>query len=126
MAREAKLVAACPAPDVSKCRAAIMTTGRDLHDIHTLLHLVGHWAGLDNATRSYRAHRMRLLYIAIAKGWQAALDYDQQGTDEFLDVSPEFWANFQPTRTRAAQRRPLQCPRRSPTCRTLGRQQPPA
>jgi hypothetical protein len=34
---------------------------------------------------------MRLLYIAFTKGWPAALFYDQQGTDEFLDVSPEFF-----------------------------------
>jgi hypothetical protein len=39
---------------------------------------------------------MRLLYIAITKGWPAALFYDQQGGDEFLDVSPDFWATFQP------------------------------
>jgi hypothetical protein len=54
-------------------RAALMMAGRDLHDIHTLLHLVGHWPSLDNSTRAYTAHRMRLLYIAITKGWQAAL-----------------------------------------------------
>jgi hypothetical protein len=33
---------------------------------------------------------MRLLYIAVAKGWPAALYYNQQGEDEFLDVSPDF------------------------------------
>jgi hypothetical protein len=31
---------------------------------------------------------LRLLYIAITKGWPAALYYDQQGTDEFLDLLP--------------------------------------
>jgi hypothetical protein len=34
---------------------------------------------------------MRLLYIAVTKGWPAALFYDQQGTDEFLDVPADFW-----------------------------------
>jgi hypothetical protein len=33
---------------------------------------------------------MKLLYIAITKGWPAAPYYDQQGTDEFLDLSPDF------------------------------------
>jgi hypothetical protein len=61
-----------------------MTAGRHLHDIHNLLHLVGHWTSLDNSTRSYAVHRMRLLHIAINKGWQAALYFDQQGADTFL------------------------------------------
>jgi hypothetical protein len=98
-----------------KRRAALMMAGRDLHGIQTVLHLVGDWASLHKAIRSYAAHRMRLLYIAITKGWQAALYYDQQGADEFLDISPEFWANFQ--------RRQPQGPRRSPTRRARGRQQ---
>jgi hypothetical protein len=37
---------------------------------------------------------MRLLYIAITKGWPAALFYDQQGTDEFLDVAPNIGLHF--------------------------------
>jgi hypothetical protein len=41
--------------------APLMTAGRDLHFIHTLLHLVGHWTSLDNSTHSYAA----LLNIAI-------------------------------------------------------------
>jgi hypothetical protein len=57
---------------------------------------------------------MRLLYIAITKGWPAALFYDQQGGDEFLNVPPDFWAAFQPPpRPRAAQRRAPQARGRS-------------
>jgi hypothetical protein len=29
---------------------------------------------------------MRLLYVAVTKGWLAALFYDQQGADEFLGL----------------------------------------
>lgn len=106
-----------------KRRAALMTAGRDLHGIHTILHLAAHWNSLDFVIRSYTAHRMRLLYTAVTKGWQAALYYDQQGSDEFLDVSPEFWTAFQPTRSRAAQRRQPPAQRRSPTRRARGKTQ---
>jgi hypothetical protein len=82
-----------------------MTAGRDLHDIHTVLHLIGHWNELSPVTQFYAAHRLRLLYVPITKGWPAALFYDQQGADEFLDVGPEFWAWFQPPRGRTTQRR---------------------
>jgi hypothetical protein len=67
-----------------------MTTGQDLHDIHTTLFLVAQWLGLQPAACNYTAHRLQLLYIAVTKGWPAALFYDQQGADEFLDVSPDF------------------------------------
>jgi hypothetical protein len=80
-----------------KRRAALMTAVRDLHDIHTHLHLVRHWPNLGNPTKAYAVHRVRLLYVAITKGWQAAFYYDQQGADDFLDVSPEFWPGFQPS-----------------------------
>jgi hypothetical protein len=62
---------------------------------------------------------MRLLYVAITKGWPAALFYDQQGGDEFLD---KFWASFQPPqRPRAAQRRPATQRGRSATRRGRGK-----
>jgi hypothetical protein len=77
-----------------KRRAALITAGRDLHDIHTVLFLVAHWPHLIQPARNYTAHRLRLLYIAVTKGWPAALFYDQQGADEFLDVSPEFWTTY--------------------------------
>jgi hypothetical protein len=67
-----------------------------------------------------RAHRMRLLYVAITKGWPAALYYDQEGADEFLDVSPEFWTSFQPPRTPTAQRQPASQRGRSATRRGRG------
>jgi hypothetical protein len=87
-----------------KRRASLMTVGRDLHDIHTVIHTAAHWQHLQPATKYYIVHRMRLLYVAITKGWPVALFYDQQGGDEFLDVSPEFWETFQPPqRLRAAQ-----------------------
>jgi hypothetical protein len=66
-----------------KKRAALITAGRDLHDIHTVLHLIGHWNELQPTTQNYAAHRLRLLYVAITKGWPAALFYDQKGADEF-------------------------------------------
>jgi hypothetical protein len=43
-----------------KRRAALMTAGRDLHDIHTVLFLVAHWPQLQQPTRNYAAHRLRL------------------------------------------------------------------
>jgi hypothetical protein len=48
--------------------AAVITAGRDLHDIHTVLHLLAHWDTLHPVTRNYAAHRLRLLYVAITKG----------------------------------------------------------
>jgi hypothetical protein len=41
-----------------------MTTGRDLHDMHTVLHLLTLWPHLPEATQRYAAHRLKLLYIA--------------------------------------------------------------
>jgi hypothetical protein len=38
--------------------------------------------------RNYTAYRLRLLYIAVTKGWPAALYYDQEGANEYLDVTP--------------------------------------
>jgi hypothetical protein len=88
--------------------AAMMTAGCNLLDIQTTLHLLTHWDHLTQASRNYIAHQLHLLYIAMAKGWPAALYYDQQGTDEFLDVTPDFWASFQPpTRPRMAPREVL-------------------
>jgi hypothetical protein len=69
-----------------KRRAALMTSGRDLHDIHTVLFLVAHWTSLQHLARNYTAHRLRLLYVVVTKGWPAAMFYDQQEADEFLDV----------------------------------------
>jgi hypothetical protein len=85
-----------------KRREALMIAGRDLHDVNTILHLIGHWNELQPLTQNYAAHCLHLLYIAITKGWPSALFYDQQGADEFLDVGPEFWTSFQPPRSRAA------------------------
>jgi hypothetical protein len=87
-----------------KRRATLMTAGRDMHDIHTTLFLVAHWPDLNQPACNYTAHRLRLLYIAVTKGWPAALYYDQQGADEYLDVTPDFWTGYQPPRPRAAQR----------------------
>jgi hypothetical protein len=64
-----------------------MTAGRDLHDIHTILYLVSAWDNLTESAKAHAIHRMQLLYIAITKGWPAALYYDQQGTDEFLNLA---------------------------------------
>jgi ribonuclease BN (tRNA processing enzyme) len=103
-------------------RVALMTAGRGMHDIHTILITAAHWDHLLPPARHYVAHRMRLLYVAITKGWPAALYYDQQGADEFLDVSPEFWASFQPpSKPRAAQRKPLPPRGRSATRRGRGK-----
>jgi hypothetical protein len=67
-----------------------MTAGHDLHDIHTVLYAAAQWPDLHPVTRNYMVHRMRLLYIAVTKGCPAALYYNQQGADEFLDVEPAF------------------------------------
>jgi hypothetical protein len=91
-----------------KQRAGLMTAGRDLHDIHTMLHVVAHWDHLSVPSRNYTAPCMRLLYLAITKGWPLALQYDQLGFEEFLDVQPELWTTLiQPVqRPQTAQRRP--------------------
>jgi hypothetical protein len=44
-----------------KRRAELMTPGRDLHDINTTLHLIGHWTEFSITTQNYAAHRLRLL-----------------------------------------------------------------
>jgi hypothetical protein len=41
--------------------ASLMTTGRDLHDIHTILHLLAQWPQLPEVTQRYAAHRLKLL-----------------------------------------------------------------
>jgi hypothetical protein len=52
------------------------------------------------------------LQIGRVSNWlrdfSITLYYDQQGTDEYLDVSPEFWSGFQ-LRPRAAQQTPADC-----------------
>jgi hypothetical protein len=48
--------------------SALMVAGRDLHDITTTLHLAGHWNLLNPTSRTYVAHRMQLLYVAITRG----------------------------------------------------------
>jgi hypothetical protein len=106
-----------------KRRAALMTAGRDLHDIHTVIYMAAHWDTLHPTARSYLTRRMRLLYIAVTKGWPAALFYDQQGTDEFLDVPADFWANFHPPpRPKTAQPRGVLARGRSSTRRGRGKQ----
>jgi hypothetical protein len=70
-----------------KRKAAPMTAGRYLHDIHSILYLVAAWDNLTESAIAYATHRMRLLYIVVTKGWLAALYYDQQRTDEFPDLA---------------------------------------
>jgi hypothetical protein len=72
-----------------KRRTALMTAGRDLHDMHTTLYPVAHWEHLQETARNYTAHRLRLLYVEVTEEWPAALFYDQQDADEFLDVAPD-------------------------------------
>jgi hypothetical protein len=107
--------------------AALMTTGRDLQDIQTLLHLVGHWPSLDNPTRAYEPTQPIGCDSSMSQSPKASMQLStltsKQGTDEFLDVGPEFWAGFQPSPARTAQRRHLQGPRKSPARRQRGRQQ---
>jgi hypothetical protein len=98
-----------------------MMAGHDMHNIHTTLFLVAQWSELHQPARNYTAHRLRLLYIAVTKGWPAALYYDQQGADEYLDVSSDFRTGYQPPRSRAAQRGVSQPHGRSSTCRDRGK-----
>jgi hypothetical protein len=51
----------------------LMTAGRDVHDIHTTLHLVSYWNDLQHPTRQYVQHRLRLLYLVATRGWPAAI-----------------------------------------------------
>jgi hypothetical protein len=44
-----------------------MTAGRDLHDINTVLHPVGHWDELNYTTQNYAAHRLRLAGCTILR-----------------------------------------------------------
>lgn len=50
-----------------KRRAALMTAGSNLHNIHAMLYLVSAWEHLSDAAHAYAAHRMSLLYIAVMK-----------------------------------------------------------
>lgn len=45
--------------------ASLMTAGRDLHDIQTTLHLVAHWPHLQQTSRHYAQHRLRLFYSFV-------------------------------------------------------------
>jgi hypothetical protein len=56
-----------------KRQASLMTTGRDLHDIHIILYLLAQWPQFTEVTQRYAAHRLKLLYIAATKGWSAAI-----------------------------------------------------
>jgi hypothetical protein len=66
----------------------LMTAGRDLHDIHTTLHLVSFWDSMPQPTRLYTQHRLRLLYLAATRGWPAAIYYDTHGSNEFIPFGP--------------------------------------
>jgi hypothetical protein len=57
-----------------------------LHDIYTVLHLLAHWEVLQASTRNYVVHRLRLLYIAVTKGWPAAV-LRSEGFDEFQHLA---------------------------------------
>jgi hypothetical protein len=72
-----------------------MSAGWDLHDIHTTLHLVSYWPELQQATKAYTQHRLRLLYLAATIGWPAAIYFDTHGSDEFIPAEPGFWAGYQ-------------------------------
>jgi hypothetical protein len=74
------------------------------------------------AGQGCQAQRLRLLYIAVTKRWPPVLYYAHQGTDEFLDVTPGFWASFQPpARLRTAQPRTPRARRMSSTHRGPGK-----
>jgi hypothetical protein len=73
----------------------LMAAGRDLHDIHTTLHLVSFWESMPQPTKLYTQHRLRLLYLAATRGWPAAIYYDTHGYDEFIPSEPGFWAGYQ-------------------------------
>lgn len=68
----------------------------ELQDMQAILFLIAHWPDLTDQGRWYTAHRLHLLYIAITKGWQAALYYSQQGTNKFLNILSDFWRGFEP------------------------------
>jgi hypothetical protein len=82
----------------------LMTAGRDIHDIHTTLHLVSYWNELQHPTKAYVQHRLRLLrvYLAATRGWPAAIYYDTHGS-EFIPSEPGFWAGYQQPRPVTAQ-----------------------
>jgi hypothetical protein len=41
--------------------------------------------------------------LAATKGWQAAIYYDNQGSNEFIPVKPGFWASFNLSQAKMAQ-----------------------
>jgi hypothetical protein len=49
------------------------TKGETGQWLNPLLYLGAAWEHLTESARAYTAHRMRMLYIAIKKGWSAAL-----------------------------------------------------
>lgn len=73
----------------------LMSAGRDLHDINTVIHLVSYWPDLQESTRNYTQHRLRLLYLAATRGWPAAIYFDTHGSDEFIPAELGFWAGYQ-------------------------------
>jgi hypothetical protein len=80
-----------------------MTAVRDVHNIHTSLHLVSYWNDLQHPTRQYVQHRLCLLYLAATRGWPATIYYDTHGSDEFIPAEPGFWAGYQQPRPVTAQ-----------------------
>jgi hypothetical protein len=73
----------------------LMSAGRDLHDIQTVIHLVSYWPDLQHSTRTYTQHRLHLLYLAATRGWPAAIYFDTNGSDEFVPAELGFWAGYQ-------------------------------
>jgi hypothetical protein len=70
--------------------------------------LVSYWPDLQEVTRSYTQHRLRLLYLAATRGWPAAIYFDTHGSDEFIPTEPRFWAGY-----RQQQPRPVTAQRTS-------------
>jgi hypothetical protein len=90
--------------------ANLMTAGRDLHDIHTILHLLSQWPTLRSAQAETSLH----------SGNQGVAGRHRLRPAEprRIDLTPEFWMGFQPT-SRAAQQ-PSETRRRSATRRGIG------
>jgi hypothetical protein len=48
--------------------------GCNLHDIHTILHLMAHWPLLEEHTQQFAAHQLCLQYMATTKDLAAAIN----------------------------------------------------
>lgn len=74
--------------------------GRDVHDVDANLYILLLWPDLTPAVKKYAFNRAQLLYVALTKGWPAALQLDGAYGDDTLTLPANF--QFQPVNRKSA------------------------